>query len=327
MKTPESLFFHLDRSNAIKKSPEGSSEGILFSQENQLDLARRLKSVYDNRPVIKSFIGAMAGTKYEKGYTTEALEKDEKYVRDTQARIYEDNSSSGRANLDYIETSFQLSEIMQAMIVDRMNNNWFKDCETIMTSEYDDLSVGIDAVMKHKRGGYLGASFDFTVTNKDKKIYDKLNDEWGRNVSKGKVQTVKYFEDAGNGQRGRLLVPKFVIGASKQDVEELAQAYLADDQETLDNHPFKYLMLIQMEEQLQTALDYYETDGENTSFDFAKTQYNRIQGLLRSMKNEIHLDEKMKDVDLYEYTKRSIALDMMRRFRVMRDRRGNELTV
>ena len=172
--------------------------------------------------------------------------------------------------------------------------------------------------MKHEKGTYLGASFDFTVTNKEMRVYDKLDKEWTKNVADGKIPTVKYFEDPDTKEKKRLLVPKFIIGASKMDVEELAQAYLKDDTETLENHPFKYVMLLQIEEQLQTVLDYYETSPDNKSFEFAKTQYERIQVLLRGMKNEVHLDENMKNIDLYERSKKSIALDMMRRFRITR---------
>jgi hypothetical protein len=118
-----------------------------------------------------------------------------------------------------------------------------------------------------------------------------------------------------------LLVPKFIIGASKKDVEELAEAYLTDNNELLENHPFKYLILMQIEEQLQTVLDYYETNKENKGFQFAKSQYEKIEVLLRNMKKEIHTDEKMhENVDLHEYTKSNVALDMMRRFRIMREK-------
>lgn len=308
----ENKFFRLDQS--------APKQGILENFNNQLELARKLKNVYDNRPDIKDFTGAMADSKYADEYTADAIGRDEKYVKDIQARIEEDNRSFGQENLDYSEKGFQLGEILQAMVVDLMNGKWFKDCKAIMTTEFDDLKAGIDAVMKHKRGGYLGMSFDFTVTNKDKKIYEKLDSEWDFNTKHGKVQTVKYFEDPDTKDKGRLLVPKFVVGASKKDVEELAGAYLANDQETLENHPFKYLMLLQIEEQLQTVLDYYEIN-DNKSFDFAKTQYNRIQTILRGLKSDIHLDEKMKDVDLHEYTKNSVALDMIRRFRIMKDRK------
>lgn len=302
------------------QSPVKSSEGVLSSLGNQLALARKLEQTYKNRPDPDLFVSSMQGTKFEQEYTKEAVATDTLYVETIRNKIDEANSSFGRENLDHIEGGFQLSEIMQTMVVDRMNKNWFKGCKTIMTSDFDDLKTGIDAVMKHEKGGYLGAAFDFTITNQDKKIYEKLDKVWERNVKDGKIPVVKYFEDPDTKQKGRLLVPKFIIGASKKDVEELAAAYLVDDKTTLENHPLKYVILLQIEEQLQTALDYYETHTSGKDFGFAKTQYENIQILLRGMKRDIHMDEKMKDVDLYEYTKKSVALDMIRRFRIMRER-------
>ncbi len=103
-------------------------------------------------------------------------------------------------------------------------------------------------------------------------------------------------------------------------MEELANAYITNKEEVLENHPLKYLILLQVEEQLQTILDYHEINRGNPKFDFARTQYEKIQSLLRNIKNEIHADEKMhENIDLHEYTKSSIALEMMRRFRIMRD--------
>ena len=206
----------------IKQEPS-----ILDSLPNQLKLAKILENVYENRPDINSFVGAMAGTKYEKNYTKEVVEKDDLYVETTLANIDESNRSFGKENLEKIEGGFQLSEILQAMVIDRLNNHWFKEFKAIMTSTFDDLAAGMDGVMKHKDGGYLGLSLDFTVTNKGENIYKKLAGEW-ENVEKGEVRTVKYFEDPDTKEKGCLLVPKFIIGASKKDVEELASAYLTN---------------------------------------------------------------------------------------------------
>jgi len=294
-------------------------EGILDSLDKQLLLARKLENVYQNRPDIGSFVGAMSGTKYENNYSEESVNKDKEYVKQKRIDIEKTNIIDTRNNLDRVEGGFQLSEILQAMVVDRLNKKWFKDCEAIMTSDYDDLKVGVDAVMKHKTGGYLGVAFDFTVTNKEENIKKKLQKEW-ESVEEGEVRTIKYFEDPDTKQKGSLLVPKFIVGASKKDVEELANAYLNNNNELLDNHPLKYVILLQIEEQLQTVLDYYEVNKENPKFQFAKKQYEKIESLIRNMKNEIHTNEEMhKNVDLYEYTKTNIALDTMRRFRVMRE--------
>lgn len=302
----------------MEKIPQQSQESILDSLENQLKLARKLETVYNQRPQVVNFIGAMSGTKFENEYTENIVRNDERYVEEKRNDIDESNSSFGRERLDNLEAGFQLSEIMQAMIVDRMNKHWFKGCKAIMTSDYDDLKVGIDAVLKHEKGTYLGAAFDFTVTSQDKVVYQKLSREWNRNIKEGRVPTVKYFEDPDTNEKGRLIVPKFIIGASKKDVEELAAAYLNGNEELLENHPFKYVLLLQIEEQLQTILDYYETNTDST-LSFAKDKYQKIQTLLRTMKKEIHADEKM-DADLHEYAKNNVALDMMRRFRIMREK-------
>lgn len=293
---------------------------ILDNQEKLFNLARKLGNVYENRPDIDSFVGAMRGTKYGNDYSKESIDKDKLYIKKTREKIDEKNSSFGRDALDRNEGGFQLSEILQAMIVDRLNKKWFKEISTIMTSDYDDLHVGMDAIMKRQKG-YLGVSFDFTVTNKDTKIYDKLKKEWANNIAGGKIPVVKYFTDYDTKEKGRLLVPKFIIGASKKDVEELANAYLTDNTEVLENHPLKYVILLQIEEQLQTALDYYETNSGNEKFKFAKQQYENIQKILRGMKQEVHADEKMhENTDLHEYVKSNVALDMIRRFRIMREK-------
>ncbi len=292
---------------------------ILDNMENLIALSKKLENVYNNRPDISTFEGAMYGTNQENRYTKDAIKKDENYVEYRRNEIEKINHSKGMDVAERLEGGFQLSEIMQAMIVDRMNKNWFKDCKAIMTSDYDDLAVGIDAVMKHERGGYLGASFDFTLTNKDMMVDKKLNKEW-ENIKEGRVATVKYFEDPDTGKKGKLMVPKFIIGASKKDIEELAEAYLKNDNKVLENHPFKYVMLQQIEVQLNTVLEFYESNMDNEKYKFAKEQYDKVYKFLRIMKTDIHADDKMHDTDLHEYSKSNVALDMMKRFQIMKDR-------
>jgi len=225
------------------KGKQNKEPGILDSMENLLILAKKLQNVYEKRPDLTNFIGCMAGKgdPIESRYSVESIKKDEDYVIEKRKEIEESNRSFGQENFDRVEGGFQLSEIMQALIVDLMNRDWFKDCKTVMTSDFDDLKVGVDAVMKRGEKGYLGMSFDFTVSSQDKKIYEKLTKEWDRNIKDGKITIVKYFEDPDTKQKGSLLVPKFIIGASKKDVEDFARAYLYNDVEKLNNHPFNIL--------------------------------------------------------------------------------------
>jgi hypothetical protein len=323
------LFVNIAYTRYMERSMESHSSkntqnpehqiSVLEPLENKLLLARKLETVYNTRPDILSFIGTQAGTQFEKEYSMESVQSDLKYTEETRKKIDEQNSSFGRENLDKIEGGFQLSEIMQAMIVDRINHKWFKDVRCIMTSDYDDLHSGIDAVMKHQEGGVLGASFDFTVSQQEKIIYKKLMESWD-DVNNGRVSTIKYFEDPDTHEKGKLIVPKFIIGASKKDLEDLAAGYLNNNQELLDNHPFKYVMLLQIEEQLNTILDYHAVNEDDPKLAFARKQYGGILKLLRKLKEEIHINEDLNaNIDLYEYSKKSVALDTMRRFRVGRD--------
>lgn len=299
----------------MNEQPPKIETSILDSMENQIALARKLENVYSERPEIKDFVGSMKGTKFEADYTKEKIQADIDYIEEKRQLIEEQNSSKGRELLDRSEGGFALSEMMQAMIVDQINKGWLSDFKAEMTSDYDDLKVGIDAVMKHTSGGYLGAAFDFTVSSREEQLSSKLNNLWKRNIEKGSVPTVKYFKDPDTGEQSRLLVPKFIIGGSKKDVEDLASAYLSDDQETLKNHPLKYLIIDQITAQLDAILSFYETNADDNKLKFAFQQYKKIEGIIQNIKKDMEYEAfKKNNLDYFEYQKGSKALAEMKRF-------------
>jgi hypothetical protein len=300
---------------------ESKQPSILESMDNQIALYRKLDDVYGHRPELDSFVGAMADKKYAAEYSKESIERDKAYIDKTRRQIEEANSSFGRELLDRKEGGFALSEMAQAMVIDRINKNWFPGFKAIMTSDFDDLRVGIDAVMKHENGGYLGTAFDFTVASNEKVIHDKLSKEWDNHISQGKISTVKYFEDPDTHTKGRLLVPKFIIGASKKDVESLAQAYLSNDQQTLDSHPLKRLIFEQIRCQLDTALLYYDKHQDDSRFDFAKQKYEVLEKIFNRLKSDIEADPKVNGLEYHEYSKNSVALQAMKSFQIIAEHR------
>ncbi len=314
--------FEQPSSTLPKKENSANLDSILNNAEKQQKLLSMLSDVYKHRPDIRSFVGLKSkNPKRPDEYSSDKISEDEKYVSDIQLEIEKANVYDTRGDEQEMalkRKTFEQGELLQAMVVDRLNKHWFKDCKAIMTSIFDDLRVGIDAVMKHKNGGYLGASFDFTVGNDDKGVIKKLNKQWER-TTKGQVATIKYFEDPDTGEKGSLLVPRFIIAASDRDVEELAEAYLTNDTEALENHPFKYIMLKQIEEQLQTALDFFESDPNVERNSFAKKKYGEIQGLLRILKSEVAADEKMSSLELFNRLDNNRAYKAMRLFRVQKD--------
>lgn len=299
----------------------GSSKqkSILDNPEKQILLARELSNVYNDRPELSDFVGAMAGTKFEADYSLEQIKFDKKYVEETRQKIEETNSDYGRDKLNQCELGFMLSEMAQAMIADQINKNWFPDFQAMMTSDFDDLKVGIDAVLKNEEGGYLGTAFDFTISSQDMVVHNKLDKEWNRNVITGTVPTIKYFKDHKTGKKERLLVPKFIIGATKQDIEAMAQAYLDHNQEFLKKYHLRYLIIEQIKTQLAAILSYYEKNASNQRLSFAYKQYQRIETIINDLSAKIHLNQATNSLDYHEYSKKSPALQVMKSFRIAKE--------
>ncbi len=301
-------------SRAETLSIKYAGDGILNSIEQQIALARKLEGVYEHRPDPKDFIGAMEGTPSAKEYTKEAIQADIEYVKQRKEAIDKSNKEKGAEVLTLLESGFSLSEMMQAMIVDRINKGMLPGFKAVMTTERDDLKVGIDAVLKKKEYGYLGAAFDFTLSSNITTIQDKLEKTWNFSIKKHHIPTVKYFEDPDTHIKGSLLVPKFIIGGSKKDIEFFAQKYLEGKEEELNNHPFKYLMVKQIDEQLKAALRYFESKKDDKDFNFIHGQFKKIETFIEDLKNEINYHEFVKTKEFFEYKKQNRAYSAMKNF-------------
>jgi hypothetical protein len=297
-------------SNIPKATKE---ESPLRNQENLMALFLRLQNVYSQRPDITEFTGAMSDTKFAYGYLPEQIESDNKYVEETREKIEEHNSSKGQEKLNIFEENFVFAEAAQAMITDRINS-WMPDFKTIMTSDYDDLKVGIDMVMKDKEGGYFGTAFDATVSSNADKIKEKIEKNWDNNVSKGSLPVVKYFKDPDTEKMGRITVPKFVIGASANDVNEMAKAYLSGTEDTLDNHPFRKMVLEQIATQIEGVLDFYEDKKDDPKYNFAYRQYVRVEKMIKEAMTELNEAQIIDRLDYHEYSKNSLTMGIINDF-------------
>jgi hypothetical protein len=252
--------------------------------------------------------------KHAGDYTQEKINEDIEYVKETQRKIEEQNKQKGVEVLSMLESGFSLSEMMQAMIVDMINKGMFPNFKAIMTSERDDLRVGIDAVLKRSEGKYLGAAFDFTISGNTTTIGDKLEGVWENNIEKHSIPVVKYFEDPDTGRKGSQLAPKFIIGGSKKEIEFFAKKYLEGNEAELNNHPFKYLMVKQIDEQLKAALKYFESKEGDQAFDFIKKQYKTIEIFIEELKTSIGYEDFVKTKEFFDYKKESVAHNAMRKF-------------
>jgi len=302
--------FYGGLNNLIKPKKE---ESPLKNPENLIALALRLQNVYSKRPDITKFKGAMADTKFADEYSVEKIKEEGDWVDDTRLKIEEHNREKGQEMFDHFEENFAFAEAAQAMMTDRLNV-WLPDFKTIMTSDYDDLKVGIDMVIKHKDGGYFGTAFDATVSSNPDRINEKLTKNWDNNVSKGSLPVVKYFQDPDTGEKKRLIVPKFILGASANDVNEMAKAYLSGTEQSLDNHPFRKMMLEQIRTQLNGVLDFYEDRKDDSRYSFAYRQYIRVKEMIDGAEKQLDESKIIDRLDYHEYSKNSLALQLINDF-------------
>lgn len=288
-------------------------ESPLRNQDNLNTLFLRLQNVYRKRPDITEFEGVLSGTKFADDYSATQIETDGKYVETTRERIEEENRSKGKERQNIFEENFVFAEAAQAMITDRLNT-WLPDFKTIMTSDYDDLKVGVDMVMKDKEGGYFGTAFDATVSSDAERIKEKIQKNWDNNVSKGSLPVVKYFQDPDTGKKGRILVPKFIIGAAATDVNQMAKAYLSGTENTLDNHPFRKMIFEQILTQIEGVLDFYEDKKDNPQYSFAYRQYIRVEKMIKEATKELNEAQIIDRLEYHEYSKNSLTMNLINDF-------------
>jgi hypothetical protein len=300
--------FYASNINVVKQKQEDSP---LLNPENFDFLTKRLKSVLvDERPPMHTFKDAMAGTRWAEEYSEDNIVKDMNYVYDTQNKIDTSNSEKGQEALNIFERNFKFAEMAQAMVADKFSS-WFPDFRTIMTLTYDDLK-GVDMVIS-KDGSYFGTSFDITVSGNKDVINEKLIKNWDNNISRGQLSTVKYFQNPDTKEKNRLTVPKFIVGASAKDVNEMAAAYLEGNEESLDSHPLRKLILDQIEVQVDSVLAFYD-ENPDSRFEFAKKRYQEVERNIKEAKQKLNESGIIDRVECHAHAKESLSLNLINDF-------------
>ena len=288
----------------IKKEKKKYVESILSNPENLKALKEMLGDVYSHRPNPEDFIGAMDGTNFESEYSRESVFEDLKSVQMGRTFIEMKNQQFGESLKSKSEAGFEEGEILQTVIIDRVNKGWIPDMKGIMTCDFDDLKSGIDSAMRYKESAYFGVSLDMTIAEKTEIIEAKLQKNWDRYISKGHVPVIKYYIDPENPKdKGKRIMPKFVIGGSHEDLNRLANAYLNDDLESVADDPLKYTIISQIDAQLSKIQDFYSSleNISNPKFDFARKQYARFADFFEEIKKSIDYYNMMDTEEIREH--------------------------
>ncbi len=178
---------------------------------------------------------------------------------------------SDRARVEQLEAIFEkrssLVSSTELLIPDQIvRGNFFgsdADIDTRLTHRYDDVVAGIDFWMNFNSSTEeieSGKIIGVDVTASPREIGGKLR-KIESQLRAGHTATIKYFESPKVDKLGRSYVHR-----GKQDVirlitslDRLLWSSIAENPESLDEHPYKAIVLEQLLLQLETLLAYSET--------------------------------------------------------------------
>lgn len=176
----------------IKFEPKPLSENRELMDRLLMDKARKVDAY---RPKEESFIDV---------YGEEEIKSDLAEVKRLKS-LWEKETEEEK----YIK---DISNIYEGVIIDQIEANaWLGDsCETVATSEYDDIKNGIDVVSIFSEGeskNYLGLGVDVTFAS-NKEVLEKKFESIKQCIRSGALPTIKYFEDPSTEEHHKIYLPK-----------------------------------------------------------------------------------------------------------------------
>ncbi|MFH1171696.1 MAG: hypothetical protein V1778_04115 [bacterium] len=153
---------------------------------------------------------------------------------------------------------------LEYMMLDGIySRNWFgPDTEVTPVSEYDDLFNGVDIIVRFNQpdGEPLFLGIDVTTGEQfdEKETRERIQRKVGRiadGLEKGWKTGVKYYAGDSEEPRGKIVMPRVVIGTDSENIERLFQDFVAAlgsraGGEAIDAHPLQFGMMHQIEKQL-----------------------------------------------------------------------------
>jgi len=190
-------------------------------------------------------------------------------------------------------------DIFEGIVADQIDGgNWLGDSvEAIATHELDDVLRGVDTVLEVSLEDidsfkeYLGLGFDLVVHKDEKRLEKKLQRFISEDIKKGKLGNLKYYK--GTEISGSLDVFRLVVGTNGQTMEELIDLRLKKDWDALATHPFQVSVLLQINLQIQAALNYANKIGNENYLNRLVNVAQRMNVLVESKKDVVnmHADE------------------------------------
>lgn len=177
----------------------------------------------------------------------------------------------------------EVADIYEGVITDQIEaNSWFGDnCETYLTTLYDDKKNGVDVVSiftQAESKSYLGLGIDVTfASNKD--ALEKKLESVKQCIRNGTLPTLKYFEDPDTKEHKKIYLPKVIIGSRLSSAEKLIELWGSKDpnrNKKLQEHPVQSKIIMESIYQLEYFYKFAINLSENTKEDGMAKKYKDI---------------------------------------------------
>lgn len=217
-------------------------------------------------------------------YDGATREKDDRAVRERKREYRERGKRAMR--LEY-------------MVLDGIySRNWLgPDTEVTPASEYDDLFNGVDIIVRINRAEGEPVFLGIDVTSADdtsEEVLERIRRKVGRiaeGLEQGKKSSVKYYSGDSDEPRGRVRLPRVVLGTDEENIDLLFRDYVAalesrEGGKTIERHPMQIGLMHQIEKQLavytEHALRAYLKFRERTVE--RNSDFRDVQSLLRELR-------------------------------------------
>jgi len=187
-------------------------------------------------------------------YNVELMNRHAQYVAEREASFdvsRETDPGWARAEI--------FGKTLEAIFHDQINKGVYGD-ETrgVLTASYDDIHAGIDEVLeRHGEDGttHIGLALDLTFGNPKKKIDSICED-----IKNNKLKEVFYYESPFGDPplvHGKLQgIPKVIIGMDATHLIDLAEQWVAGDEEKIQSNQIFLNLLRQIQIQAEVFQDY-----------------------------------------------------------------------
>ncbi len=198
---------------------------------------------------------------------------------------------------------YRMGKIFEAVMFERIElSNWLgENAITIQASRYDDIKNGVDVITEFDEGenkvSHLAMAFDVTTSEFIRKKFDRIREE----ITAGELTRVKYFEsDRLNLKGEKTKIPRVIVGANRETVEEIANLWLHGRNSELGDHPVQFKILVEIREQLEAFQVFAESIGRHDIGEIYHHGLEIISGILEAKAPSPEILESLESDDVYK---------------------------